>query len=152
MTNPNDDDDDNDNFEEEEEEKPNVKSPKELEETAQLNKKDFSELLDVLKDINPKQKSLWKLIYENAIEDRKNAYMVWTDLYVKVHGDEGLHFKHGAILAKYMERFEKANEQILKLAALVDKMNNKSSDSDEPTMSSEDIFKFSEKKFAKSNK
>jgi hypothetical protein len=132
----------------EEEEEFNVvfesKTSDELEKKLNEDAINFSSLLDALEDVDQRQKLLWKQIYDNANEDRKNAYLVWTDLYIKVHGDEEKHFKHGAVISKYMERMEKANEQILKLAALVDKAKIKS---EETFLSSNDIFDRSEKKF-----
>lgn len=124
------------------------KKPYELERWAQESMKDFSSLLDNIEGVDPKLKTLWKQIYDNAIIDRKNAYLVWTDLYIQVHGSEEAHFKHGAIIAKYLERMEKANEQILKLAALVDKAKIKTEEEDLPT--AEDLFKKNELKFKKS--
>jgi hypothetical protein len=124
------------------------KTTDELEKKLNEDTLNFSSLLDSLEDVDEKQKLLWKQIYDNAIEDRKNAYLVWTDLYIKVHGDEEKHFKHGATIAKYMERMEKANEQILKLAVLIDKAKIKSEDG---FLSPNEIFEKSEKKF-KTNK
>ncbi len=135
-------------MQEEEENEFNVvfesKTSDELEKKLNEDAINFSSLLDALEDVDQRQKLLWKQIYDNANEDRKNAYLVWTDLYIKVHGDEEKHFKHGSTIAKYMERMEKANEQILKLAALVDKAKIKS---EETFLSSNDIFDRSEKKF-----
>ena len=79
----------------------------------------FVNLLDSLNTIDDRLKMLWKQIYENALTDRRNAYMVWTDLYLAVHGNPEQHVIHGDHLAKYMERMEKANTQLLKLAELV---------------------------------
>ena len=124
------------------------KKPHELEKWAQQSMKDFSSLLESIEGIDMKLKTLWKQIYDNAITDRKNAYLVWTDLYINVHGDEEAHFKHGATITKYMERMEKANEQILKLAALVDKAKIKTDEEDMPT--ADDIFSKNEKKFKRS--
>lgn len=86
---------------------------------------DFKDVLDRLTTLDDKYKVLWKQIYDHAMADRNNAYVIWYDLYQMVIGDEEKHFKHGAILAKYMERFEKANTQLLKLAELLDKVREK---------------------------
>ena len=56
---------------------------------------------------------------------RRNAYVVWTDLFMAVHGNPEQHVIHGDHLAKYMERVEKANVQLLKLAELVYKAKDK---------------------------
>jgi len=85
----------------------------------------FSELLDSLVGVDERVKLLWKQIYENALTDRRNAYMVWSDLYMAVHGNPEQHVIHGDHLSKYMERMEKANTQVLKLAELVYKAKDK---------------------------
>lgn len=79
----------------------------------------FNELLDSLSSTEDKQKSLWRQIYENAITDRMNAYIVWVDLYRDVQGRPSEHGIHGQNLSRYMERMSKANDQLLKLAELV---------------------------------
>lgn len=83
--------------------------------------KAFCELLDSI-DMDDKLKLLWKQIYKNATEDRKHAMIVWADLYMQVHGNPEMHALHGDRIAKYMERMEKANTQLLKLAELVQKV------------------------------
>jgi len=85
----------------------------------------FVELLDSITTIDERLKLLWKQIYENALIDRRNAYMIWTDLYLTVHGNPEQHVIHGDHLSKYMERMEKANTQLLKLAELVYKAKDK---------------------------
>jgi hypothetical protein len=81
---------------------------------------DFTSLLSDL-ELDPRLASLWKLIYSNAMTDRKNAFALWLDLYVKVFNSDEKHFQHGQTLHKYMEAMSKANQQLLKLAELVDK-------------------------------
>lgn len=85
----------------------------------------FVDLLDSITTIDERLKLLWKQIYENALIDRRNAYMIWTDLYLQVHGNPEQHVIHGDHLSKYMERMEKANTQLLKLAELVYKAKDK---------------------------
>jgi len=85
----------------------------------------FSDLLNSITTIDERLKLLWKQIYENALIDRRNAYMIWTDLYLQVHGNPEQHVIHGDHMAKYMERMEKANTQLLKLAELVYKAKDK---------------------------
>lgn len=85
----------------------------------------FVDLLHSITTIDERLKLLWKQIYENALIDRRNAYMIWTDLYLTVHGNPEQHVIHGDHLSKYMERMEKANTQLLKLAELVYKAKDK---------------------------
>lgn len=98
----------------------------------------FSELLDSLATVDERVKLLWKQIYENALTDRRNAYMVWSDLYMAVHGNPEQHVIHGDHLSKYMERITRSNDQILKLADLVYKTKEKAEKDEIP--SSNDIF------------
>lgn len=85
----------------------------------------FSDLLDSLAGVDERVKLLWKQIYENALTDRRNAYMVWSDLYMAVHGNPEQHVIHGDHLSKYMERTTRCNDQLLKLAELVYKAKDK---------------------------
>ena len=85
----------------------------------------FVDLLDSINTIDERLKILWRQIYENALIDRRNAYMIWTDLYLTVHGNPEQHVIHGDHLSKYMERMEKANTQLLKLAELVHKAKDR---------------------------
>ena len=98
----------------------------------------FVDLLNSITTIDERLKLLWKQIYENALIDRRNAYMIWTDLYLTVHGNPEQHVIHGDHMSKYMERMEKANTQLLKLAELVYKAKDKQ-ESDE-TPDSRSIF------------
>ena len=85
----------------------------------------FVDLLDSLTTVDERLKLLWKQIYENALTDRRNAYLIWTDLYIAVQGNPEQHVIHGDHLSKYMERMEKANVQLLKLAELVYKAKDR---------------------------
>ena len=86
---------------------------------------DFSLLLDSITTIDEKLKMLWKQIYSNSLEDRRNAHLIWLDLYTIVMGNPEQHVVHGDHLSKYLERMEKANTQLLKLAELVYKAKEK---------------------------
>lgn len=111
-------------------------SPSDLEEKAQKNIKAFSDLLDSLSTLHEKKKILWREIYENAILDRRNAYIMFGDLYQKVHNSSAEHAIHGATLAKYLERMNKSNEQLIKLAEILDE----AVDTDENETLDEDSF------------
>jgi hypothetical protein len=69
---------------------------------------------------------LWKEVYENAVNDRENAYVLYTGLYVQMQGSQSDHIAAGSIMSKYLERMCKSNEQILKLADLISKEESKS--------------------------
>ena len=83
--------------------------------------KEFSDILDAIDTNDNKKKLLWKEIYENALTDRQNAYMLFTDVYVQMQGDKTDHITLGTIMAKYLERMNKSNDQLLKLADLISK-------------------------------
>lgn len=79
----------------------------------------FTDLLGTLATTEERKKSLWKQIYENAVTDRRNAFILFGDLYSMVANKNSEHAIHGQTLTKYMERMSKANEQLIKLAELV---------------------------------
>ncbi len=97
---------------------------------------DFEELLDSIENIEGKKKQLWKEIYENAFIDRMNAYMLFTDAFTSLSGSTADHVQVGNQLAKYIERMNKANDQLIKLAELIAKEEEKAS-----AISPDDIFK-----------
>lgn len=81
----------------------------------------FKDLLDSLSSLEDKKKVLWLHIYENAILDRTNAYSLMLELTATIKGNPAEHTLNGPILSKYIERMSRANDQILKLAELVQK-------------------------------
>lgn len=82
---------------------------------------EFSEVLAEIESLEDKKKLLWRHIYENALEDRTHAYMLFTEIYVNTQGQPSEHHLNGPIMSKYIERMSKANDQILKLAELIQK-------------------------------
>jgi hypothetical protein len=85
--------------------------------------KDFKGLLDQIENVSDKRKQLWREIYENAIIDRQNAYAMFGVL-SKISADKSTeHAVHGKTMAIYIERMSKANDQLIKLAELIDKAN-----------------------------
>lgn len=115
-------------------------STKELDKQAKEQMQAFGDLLNSLDKSLDKKKQLWKQIYENAIVDRKNAYLVFADLYVNVHQQPAEHAIHGPTLSKYMERMSKATDQLLKLAELVANAEAKTPQEVEERLSDEDIY------------
>jgi hypothetical protein len=97
---------------------------------------DFTNLLSSI-DLDPRLASLWKLIYANAMTDRKNAFALFLDLYVITFSDTEKHFQHGQTLTKYMEAMSRANQQLLKLADLVDKARDKKEERDNADLAAE---------------
>lgn len=97
-------------------------TPTELGEQNRSLIDNFEEVLDSISSMEDKRKLLWKNIYSNAVTDRSNAYLCFSDLYMKVHGNPTEHAIHGQTLTKYLERMSKANDQLIKLADLINKI------------------------------
>lgn len=97
--------------------------------------RDFGGLLDQIESLTDKKKQLWKEIYENAISDRQNAYVMFAKL-VKIAQDKSTeHAVHGKTIATYIERMSRANDQLIKLAELIAK-----ADSASQSIDPEDMF------------
>ena len=47
--------------------------------------------------------------------------MLYTDLYREVKGNPGNHTVHGTNMSKYLERMCKSNDQLLRLAEIVER-------------------------------
>ena len=109
------------------------KQKKKLTESEQKIK-EFSALLESLENTEDKKKLLWKETYQNAVEDRESAGMLLTDLIMHSQGNTTNHLQFGNLMSKYIERMSKSNDQILKLAELIAKEQEKA------VMSSDDIF------------
>jgi hypothetical protein len=83
--------------------------------------KNFSDLLDILGTTADKKKLLWKEAYQNALDDRENAHILFVDLLKTSIGNTTNHLQFGTMMSKYLERMSKSNDQILKLAELIAK-------------------------------
>jgi len=97
--------------------------------------KNFADILDNIASLEDKKKMLWKEIYENSLEDREKAKMLFNDAYISMSGGVNEHMNIGAIMSKYLERMTRSNDQILKLAELIAKEEEKSE-----AISEDDIF------------
>lgn len=99
--------------------------------------KDFSELIGQIQNVSDKRKKLWKEIYENSITDRQNAYTLFTTLVEIVEDKSTEHAIHGKMLSTYIERMSKANDQLIRLAELLEKSEVPTSEEIDP----EEMFK-----------
>jgi hypothetical protein len=104
-------------------------------EKKELQIKNFADILDTLDSLEEKKKMLWKEIYEHSIEDREKAKLLFNDAYISMQGGINEHMNIGAIMSKYLERMCRSNDQILKLAELIAKEEEKSDG-----ISDDDIF------------
>jgi len=113
------------------------KLEKALDSADRMKKKvsEFAEMLDELSSTEEKKKLLWKQIYENALTDRENASMLFTDAWSRMSVGSSEHVALGSTLTKYLERMSKSNEQILRLAEIINKVQEQ-----EDQIDSEDIF------------
>ena len=103
---------------------------KKLDELSESEKKvkQFSELLESIKELDNKKRILWKEIYDNAISDREKASILFTEGFKNMNGGTSDHISVGPTLVKYLERMCKSNAQIISLADMINKseeMNSK---------------------------
>ena len=83
--------------------------------------RDFGDLLKSIETLDDKKRQLWREIYENAIADRQNSYVMFTKLVRISKDDSTQHAVHGKTIATYIERMSRSNEQLIKLAELIAK-------------------------------
>jgi len=88
-------------------------------------------LLESIK-VSENKKKLWLEIYHNAISDRKYAEEQLQKLIGITGDDSSEHAIHGKSMATYIEKMTRSNDQILRLAELinstVEKDNNRTVD------------------------
>ena len=112
-----------------------MKDKKDKNQSIEDKIKDFSDLLNSLTKTEDKKKLLWKEAYNNALNDRESASILVNDLLLTIPGNTASHQNLGVLITKYLERMAKCNDQILKLAELIAKEEDKNNQ-----VSSEDIF------------
>ena len=65
------------------------------------------------------KEEVWKEIYQNAFQDREKASMLVTNLWKEITADPEKHALYGSTISKYLERMSKSNDQLVKLAELM---------------------------------
>jgi len=85
----------------------------------------FGDLLASIENLDDKKRVLWTEIYHNALTDRENASILFTDTIMQIKGNAANHSILGPIVVKYIERMSRANDQIIKLAEIVTAEENK---------------------------
>ena len=85
----------------------------------------FDEILNSIEGFDDKKKYLWSEIYKNAITDRESASILYTDTVLQLKGNTANHTIMGPVVVKYIERMSRANDQLIKLAELITKEDNK---------------------------
>ena len=71
------------------------------------------------------KEQIWNEIYQNAFQDREKASMLVTNLWKEITADPEKHALYGTTMTKYLERMSKSNDQILRLAEIIDKAESK---------------------------
>ena len=104
-------------------------------EKKEVKIKNFADILNNIASLEDKKKMLWKEIYENSLDDREKAKMLFNDAYISMQGGVNEHMNIGGVMSKYLERMCRSNDQILKLAELIAKEEEKSE-----AVSEDDIF------------
>lgn len=85
----------------------------------------FSDILSSLENLDDKKRVLWLEIYHNALTDRENASILFTDTILQIKGNAANHSILGPVVVKYIERMSRANDQIIKLAEMITDEENK---------------------------
>jgi hypothetical protein len=87
--------------------------------------KQFEELLESIEGLDDKKRILWTEIYKNAITDRESASILYTDTIMQLKGNAANHTILGPVVVKYIERMSRANDQLIKLAEIITKEDNR---------------------------
>lgn len=85
----------------------------------------FSDILESIENLDDKKRVLWLEIYHNALTDRENASILFTDTILQIKGNAANHSILGPVVVKYIERMSRANDQIIKLAEMITDEENK---------------------------
>ena len=96
-----------------------TESPSDIAHRVTIKSDEFADLLKKIDSATGETCKLWREIYENAVDDRMHAYLLFVDLYRSVANSTDGHALHGKQIAQYIERMNKANDQLLKLAELL---------------------------------
>jgi len=96
---------------------------------------EFQKVLDSLESVKDEKKRLWQQIYESAMIEWEEAYALYSNLKPATQGDYHNHSLHGLLLTKYLERMNKANDQNLRIAELIEKAGSHG-----PSLNKSDIY------------
>lgn len=93
---------------------------------------EFKNMLEKITSINDKKKFLWLDIYKNSAKEREMAYSLFMEAYSSTNlGNEISHSQVGPVLVKYLERASKANDQLIKLATMIEESQEKAKGDEE---------------------
>lgn len=85
----------------------------------------FEDLLNSIEGMDDKKRLLWIEIYKNAVSDRESASILYTDTIMQLKGNTANHSILGPVVVKYIERMSRANDQLIKLAEIILKEENR---------------------------
>jgi len=102
------------------------KSEKEISKAKKIQNsiENFADLLDSINNLDDHRGILWREIYSNAVEDRERAAILFTNATMTMDNSTVTHTTLGTTLTKYLERMNKSNEQILRLAEMISKIED----------------------------
>jgi thymidylate synthase len=105
---------------------------KKVENLNKLEKKlnSFKEILENLEFVDDQMKALWVEIYKNSTYDREEANKLYQNLYVEIQNNPTNHAVYGIQVTKYLERMCKSNDQLIKLAEMIIKREEKATEID----------------------
>jgi hypothetical protein len=103
--------------------------------------KNFSEIVGKMNELPEEKKTLYKEIYENAITDRQHSYGMYRILLTICDTNSTEHAVHARSIATFIEKMSRANDQIIKLADLLRRAEER-----EQEIDPEDMFKAIQKK------
>lgn len=98
--------------------------------------KNFDILLRKIESIDDQKRHLWREIYENAIADRQNAFLMFKKAVYMADTSTQMAV-HGRTIEKFLEKMSKANDQLIKLAELIAKADPEN----EKELSTDDMYK-----------
>ncbi len=84
------------------------------------------------------KEQIWNEIYQNAFQDREKASMLVTNLWKEITADPEKHVLYGTTMTKYLERMSKSNDQLVKLAEL---MQRSGTEAAEEEVDLDDVYK-----------
>ena len=83
------------------------------------------------------KEQIWNEIYQNAFQDREKASMLVTNLWKEITADPEKHALYGSTMTKYLERMAKSNDQLVKLAELMSKVD---AEEEEKPLELDDVY------------
>jgi hypothetical protein len=101
----------------------------------------FEKILKGINNLDDKKRALWMDIYTNAVVDRQSAFANYTQI-VSICSDKSSEWAvHGRTVTATLERMQKATEQLIKLAVLVENAQEKNNKPGEKELTPDDIFR-----------